>query len=266
MGQAFVARALAEGNIVAGIDPKVADPNSQSKALSQLVIDGRDYHALREALSGCAALIHAAAISGPNRYPAHEVHNNNVAGSFNARFAAIDCGITRIRQVSSINAFGIGYGRVLRFDCFPIDEAHPTYCEDPYSLSKWICEQQADCLARRYETVAIARLGFHPVCEDRAAEAEFCNRNADPVGLHLWGDTPEQLAVDAGMHSLTADLTGYEVFFVTAPETFPDEDSGKLAAAHFPTVPRARSFSDRASFFSTSKAEKLLGCSCQRMC
>lgn len=259
VGQAIVARALAEGHIVVSIDSKAVEQENRAEGLLQLVVDGRDYDALRDALSGCDALIHAAAIPGPNRYPAHEVHNNNVVGSFNALFAAIDCGITRICQLSSINAFGIGYSRAPRFDYFPIDEAHPTYCEDPYSLSKWICEQQGDCLARRYENVSIASLRFHFVCDDRAAAAEFYDRKVQPVGLHLWGYTPEKLAVDACMHSLTADFSGHEVIFVTAPETFAEEDSGKLAAEHFPSVPLTRPLSGRASFFSTSKAEKLLG-------
>lgn len=261
VGQAIVARALAEGHIVVSIDTKVAVADTQAEGFSQPVVDGRDYAALRDALSGCDALIHAAAIPGPNCHPAHEVHNNNVLGSYNALFAAVDCGITRICQISSINAIGIGYSRAPRFDYFPIDEAHPTYCEDPYSLSKWICEQQGDCLARRYEKVSIASLRFHFVCDDRNAAAEFYNRKVQPVGLHLWGYTPEQLAVEACMHSLTADFTGHEVFFVTAPETFADEDSGKLVAAHFPSVPLTRPLPGRASFFSTSKAEKLLGLS-----
>ena len=46
-----------------------------------------------------------------------------------------------------------------RFDYFPIDENHPNYSEEPYGLSKWICEQQADSFARRHEDIRIANGG-----------------------------------------------------------------------------------------------------------
>ncbi len=61
---------------------------------------------------------------------------NNVVGSYNALRAAAEHGITRICQASSVNAIGLSYSRTPRFDYFPIDEAHPNYSEDPYSLSQ----------------------------------------------------------------------------------------------------------------------------------
>src|SRR6202011_523388 len=97
------------------------------------------------------------------------VHNNNVAGSYNVLSAAARLGITRVCQASSINATGGAFSRRPRYDYFPLDEVHPTYNEDPYSLSKWICEQQGDSFARRYEHMSIASLRFHWVIEDRAA-------------------------------------------------------------------------------------------------
>lgn len=45
----------------------------------------------------------------------------------------------------------------------PIDEKHATYAEDPYSLSKWECEQQCDSFVRRYESMRIASFRMHEV-------------------------------------------------------------------------------------------------------
>ena len=83
-----------------------------------------------------------AAIPAPGHHPDHEVHNNNVMGSYNALRAAVEVGIQRVCQASSVNATGLAYSRWPHFDYFPLDEEHPTYNEDPYSLSKWICEEQ----------------------------------------------------------------------------------------------------------------------------
>ena len=105
--------------------------------------DTNDYERLLGAFQGCDAVIHMAAIPSPDRHPNHIVHNNNVTGSYNVMRAAIECGITRICQASSVNAIGLSYSRVAHFDYFPIDENHPNYSEEPYGLSKWICEQQA---------------------------------------------------------------------------------------------------------------------------
>ena len=139
------------------------------------------------AFAGCDALIHMAAIPQPFKHPDHIVHNNNVVGSYNALRAAVERGIMRICQASSVNAIGLSYSRAPRFDYFPLDEEHPNYTEEPYGLSKWICEQQADTFARRYEDIRIASMRFHWVVPDRATAGSWFNapnaREA-PLGLH----------------------------------------------------------------------------------
>src|SRR5262249_9035723 len=119
-----------------------------------------------EALRGCDALIHLAARSTPNHADA-VVYSENTTISYNALSVAAELGIRRVCLASSVNAVGGEYSRVPRCDYFPIDEQHPTYAEDPYSLSKWVLEQQADAFARRYPTMRIASLRFHWLVESR---------------------------------------------------------------------------------------------------
>ncbi|URK86720.1 NAD-dependent epimerase/dehydratase family protein [Rhizobium sp. RCAM05350] len=134
-------------------------------------VEMSDYEGLVSAFSGCDALIHMAAIPSPRALPDHYVHANNVVGSYNAMRAAIEAGISRICQGSSVNALGLAYAQERRFDYFPVDELHPTYCDEGYSLSKWICEQQADSLTRRFTNLSIASLRFHWVVADRGQAA-----------------------------------------------------------------------------------------------
>ncbi len=204
-------------------------------------------------------MIHMAAIPTPTRNPDHVVHNNNVVGSYNALRAAVENGILRICQASSVNAIGQAYSRAPRYDYFPIDEDHPNYAEDPYSLSKWICEQQADAFARRYEGISIASMRFHWVLPDRGVAAE---RYRDPgwrVEKHLWAYTRRDAAADACLRAVAADLGGHEVFYIVAPDTAADTPSRELAARHFPDVPIRGDFPGRSSFMTSAKAGRLLG-------
>src|SRR4029079_9173395 len=104
----------------------------------------------------------------PFRHPDHIVHNNNVTGSYNALRAAVEQGIRKICQASSVNAIGLSFSREAHFDYFPIDEKHPPHEDEPYGLSKSTCEATADTFARRYEDLRIASMRFHLVCVDRA--------------------------------------------------------------------------------------------------
>jgi len=167
IGRVVVEAAVADGHDVVAMD-LVASPEPEPAVLA---VDTTDYPALRRAADGCDVLVHLAAISGPGGHADHVVHNNNVVSSYNALRAAAEVGIPRVCLASSINAVGGRFSRWPRYDYFPLDERHPTYAEDPYSLSKWICEQQADAIARRYEGMSIASLRLHGVVEHRAETA-----------------------------------------------------------------------------------------------
>jgi len=204
--------------------------------------------------------VHMAAIPAPGHRPDHEVHNNNVMGSYNALRAAVEVGIQRVCQASSVNATGLAYSRRPRFDYFPLDEEHPTYNEDPYSLSKWICEEQANSIARRYEKLTISSMRFHGVVSERAVAAQargYSQSNA--AAKALWAYTRFDSAARACLLSLTANFKGHEVFYITAPDTIVDTPSLELKQKFFPDVPVRGDLSGHKSFFNSSKAERLLG-------
>ena len=257
VGRAVVERALAEGHTVVGID-RAPSPSPVAGSTS-LRIDATDFESLRTALVGCEALIHLAAINGPGRDPDHVVHNNNVVASYNALRAAAEVGIRRVCQASSVNAIGGRFSRWPRYDYFPLDERHPTYAEDPYSLSKWICEQQADAIARRHEEMSIASLRLHGVVADRSHTAGWANRPELIAERQLWGYTLAEAAARACLLSVTADFAGHEVFYVVAPETMVDTPSLELRARHYPEVPLRGELAGNAGFFDCRKAADILG-------
>lgn len=258
VGSAIVDMALADGHEVVNIDQKRA-PTSQPR-LSFIQADLTNYDAFVQAIRGCDALIHMAAIPAPVHFPDHQVHNNNVTASYNALRAAVEVGISRVCQASSVNATGLAYSRWPKFDYFPLDEQHPTYNEDPYSLSKWICEEQGNSFARRYEQMVIASMRFHWVVASRQAAVDAKGYSqTDASAKNLWAYTGAKAAARACLLSLTADFKGHEVFYIVAPDTITELPSLELKQKFFPDVPVRGDLDGHKSFFDCSKAERMLG-------
>lgn len=259
IGRAIAAEALGQGHSVVSIDRVAAAEPDERAGLRFVAADIGDYDALVEAFRGTDALIHMAAIPGPGLHPDHVVHNNNVVGSYNALRAAVEVGIDRIVQASSVNAIGLSFSREPHFSYFPIDEAHPNSNEEPYSLSKWICEQQADSLARRYGALRIASMRFHLVVDDRSRGTAVYGTASVEQAKHLWAYTLFDAAARACLLALDAPFTGHEVFYIVASDTVIDVPTLDLAARFFPDVPVRGDLSGNRSFFSSAKAERLLG-------
>ena len=257
IGRAVVELALAGGHEVVSID--TAPPKERGSGATFVAADVTRYEQVEQALRGCDALVHLAAIRSPIGRPDYEVHNTNVVASYNALSVAARLGIQRVCQASSVNATGAAFSRWPRYDYFPLDEQHPTYNEDPYSLSKWICEQQADSFARRYETMAIASLRFHMVVPDRASAARRQNTADEVLVKHLWGYTCLEPAARACLLSLAADLNGHAAFYIAAPDTMMDTPSLELKQRYFPNVAVRGNLDGRSGFFDCSRAERLLG-------
>ncbi|MFK7800225.1 MAG: NAD-dependent epimerase/dehydratase family protein [Anaerolineae bacterium] len=256
IGQAVIELALSQGHTTVNIDRVQSD--TEMSGVTYLQIDSTDYEAVENALQGCDALIHLAAIAAPGRHPDQIVHNNNVVSSYNALRAAAEVGIKRVCQASSINAIGGAYSRWPHYDYLPVDEKHPTYNEDPYSLSKWICELQADSFVRRYD-MTIASLRIHGVVPERETSAQWQHSGKEIIIKHLWGYVRKDATARACMLGITADFSGHEAFYIVAPDTMMDKPSLELAKESFPDTPVTGDLSGNKGFFNCQKAEQLLG-------
>jgi UDP-glucose 4-epimerase len=255
VGRAVADRALAAGHSVVPIDRSFGmTPTDRTVEL-----DVTDYPALLEGLDGCDALIHLAAIPGPGRHPDAVVHGNNVVASYNALRAAAEVGIERVCQASSVNAIGGRFSLRPRYDYFPVDERHACYAEDPYSLSKWICEEQADAIGRRYGSMTIASLRFHGVVESRTEAIVWSEHPDGFVDRQLWGYTNRAAAARACLLAVTADFSGHERLYIVAPDTMVDTPSLELRERHYPDVPVQGNLSGNNGFFDCSRAALVLG-------
>ncbi|WVQ98945.1 hypothetical protein IAU59_006077 [Kwoniella sp. CBS 9459] len=162
-------------------------------------------------------VIHLAAIPTPGMVPPLETHNINVTSSYNVLYSAASRGIRRIAQASSVNAVGLSFTKEDKqyYDRLPLTEEEGYRPEDPYSLSKQICEDQASALIRLFPGTRIASLRFHHILHTKVE----AYRHAHSRELWAWS------SIDACARSCLLSLTsegwgdtynggGHEAFFI----------------------------------------------------
>lgn len=257
MGRNLIPYLLEQGHTVVSIDRAL--PGTHTEGVNPVQADVRDFGQLVASIRECDALVHLAAIRAPVNHPDPVVYADNTISSYNALSAAATLGIKRVCMASSINAIGGAFSRSARYDYLPVDEKHPTYAEDPYSLSKWVLEQQGDAFARRYEWMTIASLRLHWLLHERSVALHHTATMGTIAKNHLWAYTLLSEASRAVLLSLTADFSGHEVFYITAPVSAAEQTSMELAKEFYPQVEIRGDFSGHTSFFTCAKAERLLG-------
>ncbi|MCA9986614.1 MAG: NAD(P)-dependent oxidoreductase [Anaerolineales bacterium] len=258
MGRHLIPYLLEQGHDVVSLDLRLPDSPWERRS-RHLIADVTDMGQLTAGLAGCDALVHLAAHTSPNHHPETVVYHDNTLSSYYALSAAAVLGIKRVCQASSINAIGGVYSRQPKYDFFPVDETHPTYAEDAYSLSKWVMEQQGDAFARRYEWMTIGSLRFHWLLDSRERALQM-TRVENPYAVkHMWAYTLFSAAARAILLTLTADYSGHEAFYIVAPRTAVEEESMALIERYYPDIEIRKDMSGQAGFFDCSKAERLLG-------
>jgi NAD dependent epimerase/dehydratase len=100
--------------------------------------DVRDPHGIKEAMKGCDAVLHLAAlIAIPFSYHSPDTYlETNIKGTLNVLQAARELGIKRVIHTSTSEVYGTA-----KF--VPITEEHPLQGQSPYSASKIAADQLA---------------------------------------------------------------------------------------------------------------------------
>lgn len=253
LGQRVVTRALHVGHDVVAVD---LPPRTDSDG-TRLAWRGADLTSLREtraSLAGVSAVVHLAALTHPLAAEEPVVHQTNVSATYNVLVAAEEHDVDAVCLASSVNALGGVYSHRPRYDYFPLDEDHPTYCEDPYSLSKWLGEQQTAAFARRRSASVFTDLRLHGLSENFTAVAR-----TDRDWRELWGWTSFDAAAAAVLLALHRSTPGHRVYQVVSARTTSDVPSTELACRFHPNVPLRAPLPGNSSFYRTTRAEAELG-------
>ena len=258
LGRALIELLCAKGETLRNLD-RVAPEGATAAQADYIAIDLNDLNSVKRAVEGCTAIVHLAAYTGPYGQPDGVVYTSNTTCSYNVLAAAAAHGISHVCLASSIHAVGNGFRHgPPTYHYFPIDEQHPTYCEDEYSLSKWVMEQQAFAFARRYPAMTIASLRLHALLAEQPKPDDTLDAATAPGARDLWGYTLTTAAARACECAIQATYKGHEVFYIIAPYTRSTHVTRMLIAHAFPGAPVHGDLSDHHGLFNTSKAERLL--------
>jgi UDP-glucose 4-epimerase len=215
---------------------------------------------LEGAMKGVDALVHVAAIPNPRDRPAEIVFDTNVRGTWNAFHAAQRAGVKKAVLISSECATGLCYQKAeFPPDYLPIDEAYPLRPAEVYGLSKQAAEAVAASFARTGMDVTVLRplfILFPHHYDEIAGRADLWHRD-------LWGWVePDDVA--AAVRLALAKVTGFEIFFIGAPNTLAPEPTLDLVARRFGKAieirrPELYREDPHAALFDIAKAQTLLG-------
>jgi UDP-glucose 4-epimerase len=118
-----------------------------------------DLDQVRRAASGCAAVVHLAAVPHDTAGSPERVMAVNVLGTWHVLLAAEAAGAERVIYFSSSQAFGIAENE-RQPDYFPVDDEHPRRAMRAYGLSKRLAE---DLCAGFTARTGIPSLALRPV-------------------------------------------------------------------------------------------------------
>ena len=128
-------------------------PSHYHKSIEIVMGDVRDPFSVREAMRGCDAVIHLAAlIAIPYSYSAPASYvDTNVTGTLNVMQAARDLGTAKVVHTSTSEVYGSA-------QVVPISESHPLVGQSPYAASTIGADQMAHSYFCAFGTpVATAR-------------------------------------------------------------------------------------------------------------
>lgn len=128
-------------------------PLSTRSSIELVMGDVRDPFSVKEAMRGCDAVMHLAAlIAIPYSYSAPASYvDTNVTGTLNVVQAARDLGVGKVVHTSTSEVYGSA-------QTVPISESHPLVGQSPYSASKIGADQMAHSYHCAFGTpVATAR-------------------------------------------------------------------------------------------------------------
>lgn len=261
-------RVLAPALAAAGHELRLFDFRPLEDSNFETVVgDVRDLDAVRQAVAGVDAIVHAAALHGIHlsKWKPEDFWAINVTGTFNVFEAAREAGIQRVVLCSTMGVYGES-ARAPEDAWNIVSEALPLLPGDVYGLSKKLCEELGATYGRRWGVTTVAlRLGmFVP------------EGSLERYGFRLlFGGVDDRDVAQAARLALThTPENGFDAFNIMAEVPFTEPDLRELRQSPLKTLEKyypgcaallASKKIDPApllwgrSVWSVEKAQRLLG-------
>jgi nucleoside-diphosphate-sugar epimerase len=243
------------------------------------VVDLLQLQTACEALAGAEQVVHLAAIPTPFRGdPPDRLIGTNTVLSYNVYEAARLGGVRRVIYGCSDSSTGFGVHHVsLKPEYVPIDEEHPLWPHEAYSLSKHFGERIGALYAKAFglETISLRYMWVwlerdREAIERVLAAARQGTRldrlsDKDWFGGHIAvRDVARGVAAAAAYRFGAGTEVPFEAFFLSARDTFHTIPTLDVLASAFPEPPPVRDpgyfeSNPNACVFDIRKAKRLLG-------
>ncbi len=236
VGRAVVEDLHGHGYRVISADLK---PSPATPSVRTVQADLTDLGQVYGVATGIDTIIHLAAIPSPHKHPPEVVFKTNVISTYNVLQTAGTLGIKRVVIASSLSALGLAYNtHLIEPSYFPIDEAHPLLAQDEYGISKVLGESMADGFARRYLDLSITsfRFPFMDASKNFPEKIGYWYKNPDAGAKILWSYLDVVDAAIVIRLALQTAVSGHEIFYVAAPDTFAKEETLSLIKKYYPGV------------------------------
>ena len=128
--------------------------------------DIRDPHGIKEAMKGCDAVLHLAAlIAIPFSYKSPDTYvDTNIKGTLNVLQAARELGVKRVVHTSTSEVYGTA-------QFVPITEDHPLQGQSPYSATKIAADQLAFSFYSSFDLPVVTLRPFNTYGPRQSARA-----------------------------------------------------------------------------------------------
>ena len=128
--------------------------------------DFRDPHGIKEAMKGCDAVLHLAAlIAIPFSYKSPDTYvDTNIKGTLNVLQAARELGVKRVVHTSTSEVYGTA-------QFVPITEDHPLQGQSPYSATKIAADQLAYSFYSSFDLPVVTLRPFNTYGPRQSARA-----------------------------------------------------------------------------------------------
>lgn len=258
LGRLVVDRLAAAGHCVTAVD---VAPTPENCAVRYVQADLTQPSEAHDALRGADALVHLAAVPGPQAKPESVIFDTNVRSTYHLAEAAVAQRLERIVFASSLFTLGWHPAPDVYWPAYvPVDEAHPTTPFEAYGLSKVIGEEICAAACRRSGMAAVSLRITNVIQIDGYGALPWPTPTpAAGVRFPLWPYIDVRDAANACCLALSANITGHEPLYIAASDTRFDAPTEALLQQLAPQVALRRPLPGRASVIDCGKAADLLG-------
>jgi len=174
--------------------------------------DLRDETAVRQAVEGCDAVVHAGAIAHDRGGTPADILATNVLGTWHVLLAAEAHHVTRVVYFSSAQVFGFAEGEDVPA-YLPVDDRHPLRASRPYGMSKRLAEEMCGAWTRR---TAITTVVLRPVMILTDEGLELVTEDQAELGAFVHVDD----VAAAALMALTVEVEGHVRLTLCGPGAF----------------------------------------------